>query len=136
MNDTHHITAEREYINMEKRKFTRFRVQDDAYAALQGNYTKVGRIYDISLKGMAFRYLAEETSNEKFAQVDIFLTNNDFHLIGIPCTIIYDVEESTFFNINGVLPYRCGMKFGSLKDEQQNSLEFFIDNYNTGALES
>ncbi len=81
---------------MERRKFTRFRVQDDAFAALRGNLTKVGKIYDISLNGLAFRYLAEKISDETFTQVDIFLTNNGFHLAGVPCKIIYDVKESTF----------------------------------------
>ena len=121
---------------MERRKFTRFRVQDDAFAALRGNFTKVGKIYDISLNGLAFRYLAEETTNEIFFQVDIFLTNNGFHLTGIPCMIIYDVKESIYFNNNEVFPYRCGMKFESLNEAQQNSLDFFINNHTTGTLDS
>ena len=56
---------------MERRKFTRFLTQDDAFAALRGNLTKIGKIYDISLKGLAFRYLAEKISNETFTRVDI-----------------------------------------------------------------
>jgi hypothetical protein len=120
---------------MERRKFTRFRVQDDAFAALRGNFSKVGKIYDISLNGMAFRYLDKNTAEEKYSQVDIFLTNNGFHLIGVPCTIIYDVEELKYFKNNEVVPHRCGVKFGSLKEEQQNNLEFFINNCSTGVLE-
>jgi len=136
MTDTRHTTAKWKYINMERRKFTRFRVRDDAFAALRGNFTKVGRIYDISLDGVAFRYLSEKTTKETFAQVDIFLTDNGFHLIGVPCTIIYDVKESTSFENTEVFPYRCGMKFGSLNEAQQNSLEFFINNYTVDVLNS
>lgn len=121
---------------MERRKFTRFRVQDDAFAALREDYTKVGKIYDISLNGMAFRYLSEKIPKETFSQVDIFLTNNSFHLTGVPCTILYDIKESTYFENNEVLPYRCGMKFESLKEEQQKHLEFFINNYTTGVKDS
>jgi hypothetical protein len=121
---------------MEKRKFTRFRVQDDAFAALRGDFTKVGRIYDISLNGMAFRYLAEKIPKETFTHVDIFLTDNGFHLTGAPCTVIYDVREPTYSKFNEVLPYRCGIKFGSLKEKQQKKLEFFINNYTTDVLYS
>jgi hypothetical protein len=45
--------------NMERRKYTRFRTQGNAYAALRGNTSKVGKIYDISLNGVGFRYLAD-----------------------------------------------------------------------------
>lgn len=120
---------------MERRKFTRFRPQDGAYAALRGDFTKVGKIYDISLNGLAFRYFAEKTQDENFFHVDIFLTNNGFHLAGVPCTIIYDVKEATF-GLDGVLPYRCGMKFGSLIEEQENKLKYFLNNHATKTLDS
>ena len=136
MTDTHHQSTSWEYIEMERRKFTRFEVQDDAFAAIRGYFTKVGKIYDISLNGMAFRYLEKNTTEEKFSQVDIFLTNNGFHLIGVPCTIIYDVKDSTYFKNNELIPNRCGIKFRSLNEEQQKSLDFFINNYTTGVLDS
>jgi len=119
--------------DMEKRKFTRFRAQDDAFAALQGNYNKVGKIYDISLNGLAFRYLAEKSSSETFTHVDIFLSENGFHLSGVPCTVIYD-EKETISNSYVVSPYRCGLKFEPLKEEQQNKLEFFLNNHTTGQV--
>ena len=118
---------------MEKRKFTRFRAQDDAFAALRGNFSKVGKIYDISLNGLAFRYLAEKMSNETFSHADIFLTNNGFHLSGVRCTVVYDEKES-ISNSYVVSPYRCGLKFESLKEEQQNKLEFFLNNHTTGKV--
>jgi PilZ domain-containing protein len=120
-----------EFENMEKRKFTRFRAQDDAFAALQGNYNKVGKIYDISLNGLAFRYFAEKRSSETFTHVDIFLSNNGFHLSSVPCTVVYDAKES-MPNSHVVSPYRCGLKFEPLKEEQQDKLEFFLNNHTTG----
>jgi hypothetical protein len=120
---------------MERRKFTRFLTQEDAFAALRGNLTKVGKICDISLKGLAFRYLAEKKSNETFTHVDIFLSTNGFHLPDIPCEVVYDKKES-MYNTNVVLPYRCGLKFEPLKEEQQNKLELFINNFTIGVLPS
>jgi len=118
---------------MEKRKFTRFRAQGDAYAALQGNFSKVGKIYDISLNGLAFRYLAEKMSNETFTHVDIFLTDNGFHLSGVHCSVVYDEKES-ISNSHVVSPYRCGLKFEHTSEEQQLKLEFFLNNHTTGKV--
>ena len=118
---------------MEKRKYTRFQTQDNAFAAFHGDFIKVGKIYDISLNGLGFRYLAEKMSDEKFAHVDIFLSDNGFHLPGLPCTVIYDVKESTSSS-NAISPYRCGLKFEPPKEEDQNKLEFFINKYTTGEV--
>ena len=113
---------------MERRKFTRFRTQDNAFAALRGDYSKVGKIFDISLNGLAFRYLTEQMSEEEFAHVDIFLSGNGFHLSGVPCTVIYHMKEITS-SILSIFSYRCGLTFKSLNEEAQNKLEFFLNNY-------
>jgi len=116
---------------MEKRKFTRFRVQDDAYAALRGDFTKVGKIHDISLNGLAFRYFAKNECNKTFSHVDIFLANNLYHLADVPCTVVCDDKEPTT-NSCSVLQFRCGLKFEGMNAQQQNKLENFINNYTTG----
>jgi len=116
---------------MERRKFTRFLAQDDAFAALRGGFTKVGKIYDISLNGLAFRYLSEQRPQEEYTHVDIFLSNNGFHLAGAPCTIVYDEKES-ISNLNTVSPYRCGVCFKPLTKEKRDKLEFFLNNFTTG----
>ncbi|RZB33523.1 MAG: hypothetical protein SRB2_03952 [Desulfobacteraceae bacterium Eth-SRB2] len=113
---------------MEKRKFTRFRTQDNAFAALRGDFTKVGKIYDISLNGLAFRYLAEEMSEEEYTQVDIFLSDNGFHLPAVPCTVIYHLKESTSGSLS-ISPYRCGLSFKHLNEEVQNKLDYFLNNH-------
>ncbi len=118
---------------MERRKFTRFLTQDDAFAAVRGNFSKVGKIYDIGLNGLAFRYFAEKIPKKTFGYVDIFLMNDGFHLAGVPCTIIYDVKEPKF-SFNKVSPYRCGLKFEPLNEEQQNKLDDFLNNHTIGEV--
>lgn len=120
--------------HMEKRKFTRFRTHDNAFAALRGDFTKVGKIYDISLNGLAFKYLGEQKNEEKYTQVDIFLTGNGFHLHGVPCIVIYNVIEQPTFSISSILPYRCGLRFKRLNEEIRNKLEFFLNNYTIGKV--
>ena len=41
----------------EKRKYVRFIAQKDAYAALGTYFTKVGKLIDISIGGLAFEYI-------------------------------------------------------------------------------
>lgn len=120
---------------MERRKFTRFKVQNNAYAALRGNYTKVGKIYDISLNGLAFRYLSEKVFSETFNRVDIFLSDNGFHLSGLPCKVVCDEKEGVYISPM-ITPYRCALKFEGLNEEQKNKLEFFLNNHTTGSLNS
>ena len=115
---------------MERRKFTRFRVQDDAFAALRGTFTKVGKIYDISLNGLAFRYLAEKIINENLNCVDVFLSSNGFHMSDIPCKVIYD-EGEPLSNSKAVSSYRCGLEFKALKENHKDKLEFFLNHHTT-----
>ena len=118
---------------MERRKFTRFRAQDDAFAALRGNFSKVGKLYDISLNGLAFRYLSEKIFNESYNRVDIFLSSNGFHLSDVPCRVVCEEKECDYISPM-ITAYRCGLKFEGLNEEHHNKLEFFINNYTTAVL--
>jgi c-di-GMP-binding flagellar brake protein YcgR len=117
--------------SMERRKFTRFDVRDDAFAALRGNFRKIGKIYDISLNGLAFRYLAQTMSEGTYTHVDIFLSTNGFHLSDLSCTVVYDKKES-ISNSNTVSHYRCGLQFNEIRASQKDQLEFFLNNHTTG----
>jgi len=116
---------------MERRKFTRFLAQNDAYAALRRDFSKAGRIYDISLNGLAFKYFAESERNETFDRVDVFLSNSEFHLPEIQCRVVYNVREpgSDGYSLS---QFRCGLKFEHIKEENRNKLEIFINNHTTG----
>jgi hypothetical protein len=120
-----------EALEMERRKFVRFQTQENAYASLRGGYTKIGKICDISLNGLAFRYLAEKACDEPYNRVDIFLSGNGFHLPDVPCRIVCDEKECVYISPM-ITPYRCGLKFQGLNEKQENELEFFINNYTTG----
>ena len=116
---------------MEKRKFTRFRAQNDAYAALRADFRKAGKICDISINGLAFRYFADKECNETFNRVDVFLSNSEFHLPEIRCRVVYDVREPGS-NSHSLSQFRCGLKFEQMKEENRDKLENFINNHTTG----
>ena len=114
----------------ERRNFTRFKTIGQGYAVFRQNFSKVGKINDISTEGLSFNYLAKDIQEEEFSHVDIFMVGSGFHLTRIPCTIIYD-EKVTIFGCNDICGYRCGIKFGPLETKQQHQLQFFLKVHTT-----
>ena len=116
----------------EQRKYVRFLVQDYIYAALRGDFKKVGKVNDISIKGMAFSYLSEigGTGSESYdSHVDIFYSGKGFHLFSLPCRIVYDSQDARHHEVFLVKMARCGMQFGDLSEIQFDLLDFLIKNY-------
>lgn len=123
----------------EQRKYGRFLARDDAFAALGSEFACIGKIKDIGMGGLAFEYIDSfSDSNPAPAQrsisepsrVDIFLSENGFHLSDVPCRIMYDVIApvsaqrqglSTSFGLR-----RCGVRFGMLTENHTVQLEYFI----------
>ena len=116
----------------EQRKYVRFLLKDDIYAALRGGFKKVGKVNDISIKGMAFSYLNAigDTGSESYdSQVDIFYSGEGFHLFSIPCRIVYENKDARPHEGFFVKMARCGMQFGDLSEIQFDLLNFLIKKY-------
>ena len=114
----------------EQRKDKRFQVPKDAFAALGPDYIKVGQIINISMGGLAFRYLgSEEPSNA--SELDIFLARRAFYLYKLPFETVWDfvTDEKPFSSINMKL---CGLQFGQLTQSQISELQYFIQDYAVG----
>ena len=121
-----------EQINMERRKHPRFRTQDNCYAVLRGNYSKVGRICDISLNGLSFRYLGEEKEDKDCSHIDIFLVKNGFYLHSMPCKIIYEIEDESFGKGFITRMLRSGVQFLEATKSQSEQLDHFMQTYTIG----
>jgi hypothetical protein len=125
-------------MDIEQRKYVRFLAQDNAFAALRIGFKKVGKVNDISIKGLAFSYLSETNeadADRHSSKVDIFLSGNGFHLYNVPCRIVYDTDVTLYKELF-VKMARCGLHFGELIESQSELLEFFIKNYTTKPLSS
>lgn len=122
----------------EQRKHDRFIPQENAYAALGRKYTKVGKIQDISMQGLAFEYIAAEENNESGSQIDIFLVGDEFHLYRVPCKVIYDVDVGAHYmndKFYKIFTFkRCGVKFQKLNKDLEGLLRFFIQYRTTGKV--
>jgi PilZ domain len=124
-------------MNIEQRKYPRFSVPDNTFAALGKNFETVGKIKDISIKGLALSYLSDSiisAPDGDFSQVDIFLSKNGFRLTKMPCKIKYDIQDSKTMRNNSIIRRRCGLHFSNLSKIQSELLEFFLKKYTTGML--
>lgn len=110
---------------VEHRKHKRFQIPKGSFAALGPDCTKVGPVVDMSMRGLGFRYVGSEEP-PKGSYVDIFLSEGDFYLGKVPIKTISDVEVVDKAPSSSTTLRRCGVKFGTLTQNQKAQLERFI----------
>ena len=121
----------------ERRKSTRFLAEEDAYAALGINFTRVGKLKDISIGGLAFEYIDyTESCVQDSSRVAIFHSQNEFHLPNLACRLICNLTVTAE---NDDLPFsrlfvihRCAIQFGNITAKERKRLEFFINHCTCG----
>ncbi|UCD86881.1 MAG: PilZ domain-containing protein [Desulfobacterales bacterium] len=115
---------------VERRKHNRFEVPMGAFIVLGPHFTKVGRIIDISMGGIAFRHVDKEEPSNGLYQVDLFHMNSDFCLKNLPCQTLWHrtTDEIPFTSIT---MRRSGLRFGELTPNQRSLLQYFIQNHTT-----
>ena len=116
----------------ERRRYVRSLPRYNTFAALRSGFEKVGKVSDISIKGLAFSYFREGGKadlDRKLSQVDIFLTGNGFHLPNVPCRIVYDIRKISSGVNQSIIMYRCGIQFEELVESQSEQLKLFIKDH-------
>jgi c-di-GMP-binding flagellar brake protein YcgR len=115
----------------ERRKSARRPVVDDAYAALGKNYTRVGKIINICIGGLAFEYITGESDTHEDEKLDIFISDYHFSLYNLPCSVVYDIAlrvPNLKSRIKDLLTTRrCGVRFHHLSASQRQKLQAFVD---------
>lgn len=118
---------------MEKRKYERFSPQGNAFAAVGHRNTRIGRIKDISLGGVAFEHIPMEDTDRDFSLIDIFLMGDVFHLYNIPCEVVYDIPQPVLLkNLESIKlspTNRCGVQFGKLTKDAKAQLRHFLERH-------
>lgn len=110
----------------ERRIQKRFRVQNGSFAALCPRFTVLGQITDISVSGLAFRYVASEERSKESSQLSILLTDGSFYFDRIPFKAIWDTSMPSEFSFGAITLRQCGVKFGDLTHSQKLDLEYFM----------
>ena len=116
---------------VERRKHKRFRTLQDSYVAVRPAYLKLGRVIDIGLGGLTFRYMAEEHPPDLSSQLDIFLASQDFYLDNVPFETISDSQAGAI-SFSSVSMRDCSVQFRELTAYQSGRLKYFIENHTIG----
>jgi hypothetical protein len=117
-------------VQAERRRHKRYQVPLGAFVGLGPYFGKVGRILDLSMGGLAFRYMGTDEPNGS-SYLDIFLIDNDFYLRKLRFFTVTDRAMGTEVPTSATLRRR-GVQFGRLTQRQRNALEQFIEEYAIG----
>jgi hypothetical protein len=112
---------------VERRKHKRFEVPIGAFVVIGPHSSRVGRIIDISMGGLAFRHVDEVESSEELHELDVF-HENDFCLRHVPCEAISDLEtyESPF---GSFIIRESAVQFGEMTPQRMLQLQRFIQKH-------
>jgi hypothetical protein len=126
----------------ERRRYTRYRVREGAYAALSPDSAKMGQIVDISRGGLCFRYIVQVDQAEDTSETHVFVGDEGIYLEKMPNKVVEDipVEDSPFPGSIMLGPRTMRVVrqrrvcFGELTGNQEAQLEYFIMNRTIGKI--
>jgi hypothetical protein len=122
----------------ERRKHVRYFPDQEAFAALGGGFSKVGRIINISMGGLAFEYTVFHETEEENVSAEIFLATGAVHLHHVPCKVIVDEGINTHTvqrkNLKMLSNRRCRIQFTEIPIDLERELESFISSYTSSRL--
>jgi hypothetical protein len=116
---------------IERRKDKRFEAPAGLFVAFKPHDARLGEIIDISMGGLAFRYLATKKLSNGSYKLKIFLTEGDFYLHDLRFETVTDFGT---FQIphTSITMRRSGLQFGELTPDQRAQLKHFIHNHTAG----
>ena len=116
---------------VERRKHQRFQAPKGVFIGVGPQDVEVGRLRNISMDGLAFRYLGvEEPISGSY--VDMFMTKGDFYLGKLPIKIISDVRVLKTTSSDTITLRECWVKFEKLTPQQEAKLKEFIETHTVG----
>ena len=125
--------------SVERRKHERFQLPRSSFVAVRCHDTILGQIIDLSMSGLAFRYIGKESLVG--AHLDIFFIEDNFLWGDVPFVTVADFETKLLGKIavNGIHPRRitvrrCGGQFGDLTESQTSRLEYLVRNFTVGEV--
>jgi hypothetical protein len=128
-------TLKRGTMNPERRKTVRFLPQAETYVVLRPDFTKLGKLIDISRGGLSFKYIGPKEESRGPTELDLFTGNNGFYLSRLPCKVVYDtslLKKQT--STPRLEPRRCALEFGEATEGQAAQLELYLANHVAGEV--
>lgn len=116
----------------ERRENQRLKPKKMTYVALRPDFSKLGKIQDISSGGLCFQYMAQMDQNgeSRHFHIDIFISEDGYYLPGIPCKMVYEKKMKKAVSHPISLEYRlCGLQFGRLTGDQIGQIAYYLQNH-------
>ena len=113
---------------VERRKQDRFKVKAGVFAVLMSNPPTLAQVKEISEGGLTVRYFGGERS-EKISELDIFVSDSDFHLSKAPFETTSNFDVTIEFPESVLKMKQRGFKFGPLSFDQKSQLDYLLQNH-------
>jgi hypothetical protein len=115
----------------EQRRHKRFQVPGGVFVGFGPRANKVGQVVDVSMGGLAYRYVGCEESADG-SHLDISATDNDFYMGAVPFRTVSDFQIVDRIAASPMTMRRCGVQFRKLSRKQNAQLEYFIKQHTLG----
>ena len=113
---------------VERRKYHRFRVPPGVFLSFSPDDSRLGEVVDISVGGLAYRYLATEKKPNPARRLNIFSTGDESYMNDVPFQTVSDFRTLDI-PFTPVMMRRSGIQFGELTHSLMSRLEYFIENH-------
>ena len=126
---------------VDHREHVRYRVPKESFVTIGTDEPIMGQIIDISMGGIAFRYMDSKKPTDE-SHLNMFLTEGNVCLDQVPIKAVSDHEiPNTVLckTVDEIPPScrtmrRCGAQFGDLTQHQMSQLQQCIQNHTTGVI--
>ncbi len=123
---------------VERRKNKRYKAIEGAYAAISPNSHKLGQIIDISMGGLAFKYIDtsnDDTENKELPEESIFLSSMGYYVGDLPFKTISDYEVTNAPSFSSMKVRKRHVQFTDLSFKQLFDLDYYLRNNVSEQLE-
>ena len=114
---------------IEQRKQDRFKVKEGAFAVLMSDPPILAQIKEISKGGLTVHYFDKGEKSDKVSELDIFLSDRDFHLRSVPFITTSNFDITIDLSDSSLSMKRHGLKFGELTPYQKTQLDHLLQKH-------
>jgi hypothetical protein len=114
---------------IERRQHKRLTVKDGAFVEIWNHVRKVGQVIDISMGGLAFRYIDIGERPKKSFELGLFTDDKTFLLEKVFFKSVSDIEIHNEFFCSSIKMRRHSVQFDKLTPECSSQLNYFIQHY-------
>ena len=116
---------------VERRKNKRYKAVEGAYAAISPNSHKLGQIIDISMGGLAFKYIdtsSDDIQDKRLPDETIFLSSMGYYVGDLPFKTISDYEVTNAPSFSSMKVRKRHVRFADLSFKQLFDLDYYLRN--------